>query len=130
MPGTENRPNRTNDQRFPRTYRLRRRDEFDRVYRRNVHVADNVLVVLGCENELAHPRLGLSVSRKVGHAVVRNRWKRVIREAFRTSREQLPPGLDMVVRPRKGAAPEFHKVLQSLPRLARRLAGRLSRQQS
>ena len=128
MPGTENQLNRASDQRFPRAHRLRKRDDFDRVYRRNVHVADDVLVVLGCENELPHPRLGLAVSRKVGPAVVRNRWKRIIREVFRKSRGRLPAGMDLVVRPRKGAVPEYRKVEQSLPRLAERLAGKLSRQ--
>ena len=128
MPGTENQLNRASDQRFLRAYRLRKRDDFDRVYRRNVHAADDVLVVLGCENELTHPRLGLTVSRKVGPAVVRNRWKRIIREVFRKSRSRLPAGMDLVVRPRKGAAPEYRKIEQSLPKLAERLAGKLARQ--
>ncbi|NDH95806.1 MAG: ribonuclease P protein component, partial [Planctomycetia bacterium] len=42
-------------------------------------------------------RLGLSVSRRVGHAVVRNRWKRRLRDVFRRLRERLPAGLDIVV---------------------------------
>lgn len=48
---------------------------------------------------------------------MRNRWKRRIREAFRTTRSDFPIGLDVVVRPRKGGAPDSHLIHQSLPRL-------------
>lgn len=49
------------------------------------------------------PRLGLTVSRKVGGAVVRNRVKRRVREWFRLSRAQLSAGVDLVVIARRGA---------------------------
>ena len=113
------------DQRFGKSLRLRRQSEFDRVYQSPAYAVDQVLVVRGQESGLDHCRLGISVSRKVGNAVVRNRWKRLIREAFRCTRPNLPQGLDLVVRPRKGAPPEFESIRRSLPRLARKIAKRL-----
>ena len=113
--------------RFPKNHHLRKEADFQRVYAARIYAADDVLVVNGCENGLAHPRLGLSVSRKVGNAVVRNAWKRRIREAFRLSREVLPAGIDFVVRPQKEAVLDFHAIAQSLPELAARIARKLAR---
>ncbi|MGM0489453.1 MAG: ribonuclease P protein component [Planctomycetota bacterium] len=114
-------------QRFSRELRLRHQSDFDRVYAGNVHAADGMLVVLGRENGTGTCRLGLSISRRVGNAVVRNRWKRLIREAFRRQRATLPRGLDMVVRPRRGAEPSFGAISASLPRLAKRVERRVRR---
>ena len=115
------------DQRLPSECRIRRGADFERVYRRRCTVSDDRVVVFGCENGLSHCRLGLSVSRKLGSAVIRNRWKRLIREAFRTGRSRLPEGIDLVVIPRRGAEPELARLMQSLPRLAARLAQKLAR---
>jgi ribonuclease P protein component len=101
--------------------RVRRQADFDRVYQSRFYAADQTLVVQGCANGLSRTRLGLSVSRRVGCAVLRNRWKRIIREVFRAHRAELPSGLDLVVRPRRGAAPAFAGVEQSLPGLVHRL---------
>ena len=113
--------------RFRPADRIRKQPDFDRVYRTRVYAADDVLVVNGDKSAVTHSRLGLSVSRKVGGAVVRNRWKRLIREAFRLSREEIPEGLDLVVRPQPGASPELKAIRRSLPALARRVAKRLER---
>jgi ribonuclease P protein component len=111
---------------FPATHRIRKPADFDRIYRARVFVADDVLIVNGDSNGLDHPRLGLSVSTRVGNAVIRNRWKRLIREVFRNSIGNLPAGLDLIARPQKGATPDFASISKSLPALARRLAKRLS----
>lgn len=111
--------------RFLAKYRIRRRADFQRVFARRRRVSDGSLLVYGCENGLTHPRLGLSVSRKVGNAVARNRWKRLIREAFRLSRPTLPTGTDLVVVVRGATAPTLAGVTQSLTQLSRQLDRRL-----
>ena len=110
---------------FRPEHRVRKPEDFDRIYKARLFAADDVLVVNGDANNLSHPRLGLSVSKKVGNAVVRNRWKRLIREAFRLSREELPAGIDLVVRPQKGASPNLDSITRSLTALARRIAKRV-----
>jgi ribonuclease P protein component len=112
---------------FPRHLRLRRQADFDRVYQRRVTASDGLLIVHADASTLPHPRLGMSVSRKVGSAVVRNRWKRLIREAFRLIQHELPRGVDLVVRPQAGAEPALEAIRQSLKELAWRLARRLRR---
>jgi ribonuclease P protein component len=55
------------------------------------------LLVYARANGLSHTRLGLSVSRRVGGSVKRSNVKRLLREAFRLSQHELPPGLDVVI---------------------------------
>jgi ribonuclease P protein component len=112
--------------RFLPEYHLRRGVDFKRTYDRRCSAADGILLVFGDLNGLPHSRLGLSVSRKVGNAVVRNRWKRLLREAFRLTRTKLPSGVDLIVIPRGKEPPELNALLDCLPRLARRIEKKLS----
>ena len=115
---------------FPKSARLRRQGEFDRTFASKVYAADGVLVVNASASATGRTRLGLSVSKKVGNAVVRNHWKRLIREAFRQQRNQLPTNIDLIVRPRKGARLDYRSVARSLPKLAQRCAQRIARDKS
>ena len=109
------------DESFPKTVRIRTRREFDLVHAADHFAADDTLVIRGRRNGLKICRLGLSIGRPVGNAVVRNQWKRKIREAFRKHQHDLPAGLDIVARPRKGAKCDYGAIFRSLSRLATRL---------
>src|SRR3954465_2549728 len=90
-----------------RRRRLSRSAEFDRVYREGRSHAGRHLVLYSFPRETGEddePRLGLSVGRKVGGAVERNKVKRLLREAFWQSEERVPAGHDFVVVARSEAA--------------------------
>jgi ribonuclease P protein component len=89
---------------FPKHFHLRRPVEFNRVYDGGSKKHSRGFVVFRLANNLEHPRLGLSVSRKFGSAVRRNRIKRHIREAFRLGwRDWRLKGEDLIIIPKKGA---------------------------
>ncbi|MCG8405211.1 MAG: ribonuclease P protein component [Phycisphaerales bacterium] len=89
-------------QRFGRAQRLSGRNVFARVFGGRHSAADKLIVVYAMPNGLAYARLGLTVGRKVGKAVIRNRIKRLLREAFRLENSALPKGYDLVCIPRPG----------------------------
>ena len=78
--------------------RLSRSAEFDRVFRQGRSIANRVLVLYAFPRaEEGEPRLGVSVSKRVGGAVERNHVKRLLREAFASESSGLPDGVDIVV---------------------------------
>lgn len=93
-----------NSTRFPRTARVRARSDFDRIFKHGRRVALPVLALHFQADPELEPRMGLAVSRKVDpRAVGRNRIKRVLRDAFRHARAELPRG-DYVFVARPGAS--------------------------
>ena len=89
--------------RSPKRRRLSRSAEFERVYRQGRSKANRYLVLYAfpraedAPDDAEGPRLGLSVSKRVGGAVDRTKVKRVLREAFWAEAERLPEGADYVV---------------------------------
>ncbi|MBK9000467.1 MAG: ribonuclease P protein component [Myxococcales bacterium] len=84
--------------RFPPTRRVRKRAEYQEIQRTARRVSTpRFVLLLSARAEQDGARLGIVVSRKVGCAVVRNRAKRLIREAFRATPELFGPDLDVVV---------------------------------
>jgi ribonuclease P protein component len=121
--------------RLERSERLRQSRDFQRVARHGTRVASRDFVLLvapgsGCAGGLPARRLGVTASRKVGNAVVRNRMKRLLRVAFRLQREALPEGIDLVVIPRRLREPTLDELSASLVELSQRVAKKLRGQSS
>ncbi len=91
---------------------------FRRLYRTNGH-ANSYLVLYAKKNRTGKNRVGFTVSKKLGKAVVRNRVRRRLREAYRLNEDQFQPGWDIVVVARSRAVDaSFQKLNQSLLSLA------------
>lgn len=92
------------NQRLPKALRIRAKGDFDRAYQQGISRRSGPLIMHALPNELPYSRLGMSVSRRVGNAVRRNRIRRLLREAYRLERAKLPAGYDVVitVRPHGG----------------------------
>jgi len=113
-----------NEKKTPCRLRLRQRlrdtKDFQRVYDAQEAIHGPSLVVFYRHNGLDFSRMGVSVGRKHGGAVRRNRLKRVLREAWRLMQAELPKGLDYVLVPRRGVkvfrTPELCAALEQMAR--------------
>ncbi len=110
--------------RFPARLRVARRCDFQRAFMRGERASDAVLRVWVTDNGLDHPRLGISVGKKHGNAVRRNRLKRVAREAFRLSLEEFPRGVDIICMPRWNVELTCADCVRSMTRLVSKAAER------
>lgn len=89
-------------QSFTSDHRIRKRREYQRVYEYGRKASTKSFVLFCAPNDLGRPRLGLTVTKRCGGAVERNRIKRLLREWFRANTGALP-SLDFVIHPRQGA---------------------------
>jgi len=89
---------------FPQKERLRKRREFLAAYERGAKIPTAHFVLYVLENNLPHHRLGITVSRKIGPSVTRNRIKRQLREVFRKNKHIISLPCDVVVNAKRSAA--------------------------
>lgn len=80
-----------------RAVTLKENYEFRRLYQRGASAVSGSMVVYCRKNKLGHNRLGITVSVKLGGAVVRNRARRRLREVYRLNRDKLRPGYDVLL---------------------------------
>ena len=103
---------------FPKYLRLLRRIEFRRVYEQGRRRRAPICTVFYLANGLSYSRLGITVPKALGKAVLRNRVKRRLREVFRVNQENLPQGWDIVLNPgERVAAIPFPKLEEEILRL-------------
>jgi ribonuclease P protein component len=82
---------------FGKHKRLISDKQFKAVMIHNIRVSNELLTLYIAENNCDYSRLGVSVGKSCGNAVARNKWKRLMREAFRQNQEQIPSGFDYII---------------------------------
>ena len=119
---------------LPKQIRLAKRREFVRVYESGRKVFSRYAVLFVAGNDLPHSRIGITATKKLGKANVRNRLKRWTRETYRRQREPLgldTRSLDIVVNVKpNAAASSFDEYSRDLTRLLERVAREASRASS
>lgn len=88
---------------YPKAVRLRHRAQYRQMARPEARHVGRWIVIDLRSNGLTISRLGITVTRRYGKAHDRNRFKRIVREAFRLSRHLLPVGIDLNIKPRSAA---------------------------
>lgn len=101
---------------------LKQNRDFRRLYSRGKFAASSTLVLYWRPNRLGQNRVGITVSTKLGHAVVRNKIRRRIREIYRLQEEELRRGMDLVIVAR-GQAPQvdYWKLDRDFRKLSKKL---------
>jgi ribonuclease P protein component len=95
------------------TFSLKKNHDFKLVYNAKKSFANRLLVIYYLPNGRDFNRLGLSVSKKVGNSVTRNRIKRLIRESYRLNEDSIKKGYDIIVIARINAKKSDYKSINS-----------------
>ena len=112
------------DKRFglSRDERIRKGAEFDKVFREGGRIVEGVIYARYVPNALAVTRVGIAVPSRVGKAAKRNRVRRLLREAFRLHKHEMPPGFDLILLPgRDWKEPTLGELEACVGRIAARL---------
>ena len=95
---------------------------FQRLYSKGTSCSDKNIVIYFLPNRISINRLGITVSKKMGCAVIRNRTKRLIRESYRLNEEKVKSGYDIVIVARKHIVEaDFHAIYASFVKLMKKL---------
>jgi len=106
---------------FPKEERIRRRVDFLKIFREGTKSRTAHFWISFCPNGLSHRRLGITVGKKVGSAVVRNRLKRRIREFYRQNKKLFPGETDILITAQEDAGClDFWQVANELKEVLRK----------
>lgn len=101
--------------------RIVQKSRFQTIYKQGVWRSSKHFTVVTCGNHEGRTRLGMTVTKKTGSAVTRNRIKRLIREFFRLNKNVFPEGCDVIIMTKRGVPPmTFKKVCAELTELLTR----------
>ena len=110
---------------LPREERIRKRNDFDRVFREGRRISEGQVFARCTTNSLPFTRVGVAVPTRFGNAAKRNRARRLIKEAFRLHKHDMPTGLDIIFLPgRNWDNPPLSALETDMLRIARRLSKR------
>jgi len=93
--------------------RLRKNEDFKRIYKNGKNYYNRNLIMYIMKNELEDTRIGFTVSKKIGNSVVRNRVRRRIKEIVRKNFNNIKEGYDIILIPKKNVVDISHKELEN-----------------
>ncbi|SDJ55849.1 ribonuclease P protein component [Salimicrobium halophilum] len=104
-----------------KAYRIKKNKEFQNVFKNGKSFANRQLVLYYLQKDQPHFRIGLSVSKRIGNAVMRNQVKRYLRQAFHELEEDVKADYDLVVIARKPVnTMDYHEIKKSLQHVLKR----------
>ncbi|MBM7624302.1 ribonuclease P protein component [Sporohalobacter salinus] len=101
------------DESFPKSERLTKTHQFKRVYNQGNSISNNLVVLYTLKRSSGNRRIGFSVSKKVGNAVVRNRIKRILKEIYRRNKSELINNIDLVFIARQGISSASYQEIKN-----------------
>ena len=97
-------------QKFEKNERLRLRNDFKKLFDSKGRSVNSYFVLVFRENNLGYSRIAVSIKRKFGKAVLRNKLRRQIKEIYRTNKSEFPQGYDFLFIPRKALSNIYKNV--------------------